>query len=325
MTNVESLNIPAATSVRDECQAALDEDGLSRNAASREIGVSVATLSTWLNGKYKGDNDKIEAKAQRWLQTRREADQLTLKMAGLDKHRDLGVTDEVAAVLAHAHAVGDIVLIHGASGRGKSWAAARYCETHSNAYQVNATQAVKSVAGLLKRVADAVGAYGDHRSAMATEDAVIAKLLDRRAMLVVDEAHHLSAMLLDELRLIRDLSGCGLALIGDDAIRMTLGRCPQIVGAGCLTAGDRRAQRGRRRRPAGRRDPAAAVKAGNPRGGVLSARGPGGVSYPAARLGAGLDDPPRSPGVTGSRSMTWRPPAMTAAGLDDVVREAVSA
>ena len=230
MTNIEPLNVDGIDLVLSECQRALEADGLSRNAAARQIGVSSATLSLWLNGTYKGDNDKIQDKVKRWLKTRREADRLTLAAAGLQLHRDLGVTDEVSSVLAHAHAVGDIVLIHGASGRGKSWAAARYCETHSNACLMNATRAVKSVAGLLKRVGDAVGSYGDHRSAMETEDAIIAKLVDRRALLVVDEAHHLSAMLLDELRLIRDLSGCGLALIGDDAIRMTLGRCPQIVG-----------------------------------------------------------------------------------------------
>ena len=46
----------------------------------------------------------------------------------------------------------------------------------------------------------------------------------------MDEAQHLGARLLDALRGLRDLSGCGLALVGDDTIRMTLARCPQVTG-----------------------------------------------------------------------------------------------
>ena len=36
--------------------------------------------------------------------------------------------------------------------------------------------------------------------------------------------------LLDELRCIRDNAGCGLALIGNDSVLMSIRRCPQILG-----------------------------------------------------------------------------------------------
>ena len=49
---------------------------------------------------------------------------------------------------------------------------------------------------------------------------------------MIDEAHHLRAAQLDELRCIHDpeLAGCGLALIGDESIEMPLARCPQVIG-----------------------------------------------------------------------------------------------
>ena len=53
---------------------------------------------------------------------------------------------------------------------------------------------------------------------------------DRQALLVVDEAHHLRDKLLDELRIIRDRSGCGLALLADKSIGMALARCQQVDG-----------------------------------------------------------------------------------------------
>lgn len=228
MTDVRRL-VPA-DSTKFECLAEMDKQKLSRNVAAKRIGVSSATLSQWLSGKYAGDVAAVEAKVERWLHTQREAERHSLEAAGLDIHRDLGVTDEVVATLAHAQAVGDVVLVHGQSGAGKSWGARHYCRTHSSAYYVSMTCAVRSLSGMLGRVSSAVGAYADHRSALEAETAVIDRLRDRRALLVIDEAHHLSARLLDELRCIRDIAGCGLALIGDDAVRMTLARCPQIVG-----------------------------------------------------------------------------------------------
>ena len=136
----------------------------------------------------------------------------------------------MVTALSHAQAVGDVVLVHGQSGAGKSWAAQHYCRTHSSAHYLSMTCAVRSLSGLLGRIGIAVGVGDRHGSALEAESAVIARLQDRGALLVVDEAHHLTARLLDELRCIRDVAGCGLALIGDDSVRATLARCPQIVG-----------------------------------------------------------------------------------------------
>lgn len=213
-----------------EFLAELDRQGLSRNVVARRIGISATALSQWLAGKYRGDNDAVEAKVARWVRTQREAERHSLEAAGLDKHRELGVTEEVLATLAHAQAAGDVVLIHGASGAGKSWAAAHYCRTRSSAYYLEMTCAVRSLSGMLGRVSAAVGVPAEHRSALEAETAVIEQLRGRHALLVCDESHHLTARLLDELRCIRDHARCGLALVGNNAIRMTLARCPQIVG-----------------------------------------------------------------------------------------------
>ena len=204
--------------------------GLSKNAAAKQIGLSGSTLSQWLNDTYPGDVPAVERKIAIWLQTRREAQRRSFAAAGLDSHRELAVTDQVMTALSHAQAVGDVVLVHGQSGAGKSWAAQHYCRTHSSAHYVSMTCAVRGLPGLLGRVGVAVGVGATHGSALDAESAIIARLQDRGALLVVDEAHHLTAKLLDELRCIRDVAGCGLALIGDDSVRMTLARCPQIVG-----------------------------------------------------------------------------------------------
>ena len=77
-------------------------------------------------------------------------------------------------------------------------------------------------------VGAAIGAGRHFASALEAESAIIDRLRDRRALLVVDVAHHLRDKLLDELHIIRDRSGCGLALIADKTIEVTLARCAQV-------------------------------------------------------------------------------------------------
>ncbi len=217
------------------CRAEMAAAGLSISDVAREIGagVSTGTASKWLRGVYEGDVAAVTARVRAWLRTRGEAARRSMSAAGLDRHTPLGVTEEIEAVLAHAQAAGDVVLIHGRSGAGKSWAAARYCGSRTPSFRVVMTGAVVTLAGLLARVAAAVGAGDRHGSALAAETAIVARLQGRGALLVVDEAHHLSARLLDELRCIRDLAGVGLALVGGDELWAALAgsvRCDQIVG-----------------------------------------------------------------------------------------------
>ena len=235
MTQVVSFQptgAEGAVDLRAEVRAEMGACGLSRVRVAREIGqgVSASTLTRWLNGDYPGDVAAVEARCARWLETRRERARTSLGDAGFDRHADTEAGDEITGALAYAQATGDMVLVHGPSGRGKSWMTRRHCAARAGAFYLSVTGATVTLAGLLSRLADAVGAGPEHGSALAAETAVVARLADRGALVVVDEAHHLSAKLLDELRCIRDNAGCGLALVGDDSVRMTLARCPQVLG-----------------------------------------------------------------------------------------------
>ncbi|MCY3878055.1 MAG: AAA family ATPase [Rhodobacteraceae bacterium] len=213
-----------------ECEEQMGRLGLSQNRAARRIGISAAALSQWRHGCYSGDSAGIEDRVRRWLSTEDEVEGNSPGDDRLDRHLEFRVTREIASRLAHAQATGDIVLVKGSSGTGKSWAARRFAETHSATHCVTVTGAVRSLAGLLGMVVRATGSSGAVRSALEAEQAAVANLRGRNSLLIVDEAHHLSSRLLDELRCIRDLAGCGLALIGDWSIDLPLARCPQVVG-----------------------------------------------------------------------------------------------
>ena len=221
-----------ADQARAACRAAMDSARLSIGQASREIGdgVSAPTLGRWLRGTYTGDVPAVTARIEAWLLTRREGDARSLAEAGLDRHAETDAATSIDDALAYAHASKDIVLIHGPSGRGKTSAARHYRATHSRVFYMPATRAMATMAGLLTCLGEAIRAYPASISAINWERAIIARLREGNSLVIVDEAHHLRDALLDELRCIRDNAGCGLALIGNDALLMSFRRCPQILG-----------------------------------------------------------------------------------------------
>jgi len=216
--------------LRAAFQIELEQSGLSTARAADQIGRHASSITRWLNGTYTGDNDAVAADIERWLDTRADAARRSLDGAGLDRHAETSAARQITSALAYAHAAGDIVAIIGKPGRGKTWASERYCAGRTNAFYLSVSSAVFSLPGLLSLVGEAIGAGRHHRSALEAERTIIDRLRDRQALIVVDEAHHLRDKLLDELRIIRDRAGCGLALVADETIRMALARCQQVDG-----------------------------------------------------------------------------------------------
>ena len=221
-----------AQGLRARVKAEMEAFAISRAKAADEIGagVSAGTLSLWLGCAYTGDNRAVEARIARWLDTRAERAAHAFGGARLEAHAETSAARQVAAALAYAQAAGDLALVHGPSGRGKSWNARRHTQARASAYWLRASPTLTSLPGLLGRLGAPVAGGARYASSTAAETAIVTALEDRGALLVIDEAHHLRATQLDELRCIRDMAGCGLALIGDDTILMTLARCPQVRG-----------------------------------------------------------------------------------------------
>lgn len=135
----------------------------------------------------------------------------------------------VVAALAIAREMGDVVAIYGAQGVGKTSAALAYAErvnprpTSSpmqyvaKAWYVAAHPAIAGVVPLLRAICEELGGGVMDRAAGAAElHGALVRLTERRCgLLIVDEAQHLTAAALEQLRALHDASGVGLALIGN--------------------------------------------------------------------------------------------------------------
>ena len=222
---------------RAEVRALLAERGWSKNYAAARIGVSGTTLSQWLHGKYKGDNDRIGQLVRRWLDTERDVS--ALQAAGLvDRHADLAVTEQVERAARHAQANADVVVVFGAAGAGKSWALKHYCAASTGAWFVEMSPAVTTPAAVLARIAEGIGVGAGMTTAARLERAVVDRLKIGSTLVAVDEAHHLTQALLDVVRCVYDQAGCGLVLSGNEPLwsRLASGeRAAQLVSRVGLT------------------------------------------------------------------------------------------
>lgn len=230
MGTVERMTDRSGGDARAELRALMDERGWSTAEAARRAGVSATAIGAWLRGEYRGRADRIESLARRLLRTERDA--AGLAAAGLDRHADLAITEQIAAAAAHAHTNADLVVVFGAAGGGKTAALRRYCTDHAGAWMVTMSPAVTTPAAALGRIAEELDGSTSEGTAARLERAVVSRLSVGRALLVVDEAHHLSQALLDVVRCVHDAAGCGLLLAGNEPLwgRLARGeRAAQLV------------------------------------------------------------------------------------------------
>ena len=222
--------------LRAEARALLDEQGWSIAEAAGRIGTSDTTLSQWLRGKYPGKNTSVAARVRRWIDT--ERDMSAARTAGHGRHADLAVTDQIMRAARHAQANGDISVVYGASGASKSYSLERYCLSSAGAFFCTVSPAVTTPASVLLRIARATGVVGGPTTAARLEQAVVERLSVGSALLVVDEANHLTQPLLDVVRCVHDQAHCGLVLAGNEPLwgRLASGeRAAQLVSRVGLT------------------------------------------------------------------------------------------
>ena len=210
-----------------QTRAELEAGGLSQAAAAREIGFSDSTLSQWLAGKYGGDRDAVADRVTAWLAARADRAVLTQSLPEPPGWIETPSAVRIDAALGYAQLVGDIAVIYGGAGMGKTMTARRYAAKRPNAWIATMTPATQALGPCLDRVSEACGIRTPGGRAARLE----ANLRERvpgkaRGLLIVDEAQHLGLRALESLRGLHDATGAGLALVGNERVytRLTGGR-----------------------------------------------------------------------------------------------------
>ena len=212
--------------LRERTRAAMAAAGLSQAKAAHEIGLSDSALSQWLAGKYGGDTAGVDAKVERWIKAHDERAVLAQRMPAAPEWTPTPTARRIEAGLSYAQLAGDVTVIYGGAGVGKTQAARRYAETRPNVWIAAMTPAVQALGPCLERLALACGLRPTNGRPARLEVELRDRLTGSQGLLIVDEAQHLSPRALEGVRSLHDATGVGVALIGNETIysRLTGGR-----------------------------------------------------------------------------------------------------
>ncbi len=217
---------PVEGDLIERVQAAITDGGLTQAAAAGQIGISDAALSQWLRGKYPGDQEAVAAKAARWLESRAARAQLAAQLPEAPAWVETTAASRVMAALSWAQLAGDVAVVYGGSGTGKTVAARRYAESRPNVWLATMTAGSRTISPCLERCALAAGIRHVPSRSWRIETALVDRVRGSVGLLIVDEAQHLDVRALEGLRGIHDAGGIGLALLGSELVyaRLTGGR-----------------------------------------------------------------------------------------------------
>lgn len=192
-----------------ELRALMDSKGYQQKQVAQLLGVSVATVSLYLKGEYNGNVAEMDRKVSELI----ERD----KAKVVEAKYNAAFVPTLAArrgmeVMAFAHVEGEINVIYGSAGLGKTQMLKEYARRNSSAVLIEVDPSCTPKV-LLRKLAEAVGANarGVNNELL---DSIVSKLKGSERLLMIDEAELLSTRSLEFIRRIHDLTGVGVVLAG---------------------------------------------------------------------------------------------------------------
>lgn len=192
-----------------ELRTLMDSKGYQQKQVAQLLGVSVTTVSLYLKGEYNGNVAEMDRKVSELIERDKakvvEAKYNTAFVPTLAARRGM-------EVMAFAHVEGEINVIYGSAGLGKTQMLKEYERQNSSAVLIEVDPSCTPKV-LLRKIAEAVGANarGVNNELL---DSIVSKLKGSERLLMIDEAELLSTRSLEFIRRIHDLTGVGVVLAG---------------------------------------------------------------------------------------------------------------
>lgn len=225
MENVVALSRAEAkqTNVLAQINSVLESKVITAAQLAKEISLSPAALSQVLKGKYAADPIAIINKLEKWLNLRQE------RIATPNVNPGFVMTETAKLItsdLTYAQVTESIVVIFGASGVGKSETLREYKRRNNNVWMITASPSRSSLTECLYEIALELG-LDDAPRRKGPLSRVIRQRLDKsEGLVIIDEADHLDYPTLEELRILQEETGIGMAFVGNNKVytQLTGGR-----------------------------------------------------------------------------------------------------
>ncbi len=203
------------TDARESIKKYMEESGKTQTVTAKEIGVSSATLSLFMKGRYAGDNEEVAASIRQFLYIDRKRKVLAQKPPVCVEIKN---TSQILEKVYVTQATGDILLIYGDAGCGKTTALQYYQKNNRNVIYIEADVTNNSYRAILGMIAEEMGENGNMSTASMMRR-VISRLKGTTTLLVIDEAQHLAPKAFDAIRALNDKAGIGIVYAGNPSIK----------------------------------------------------------------------------------------------------------
>ncbi|QGM80694.1 AAA family ATPase [Otariodibacter oris] len=187
----------------------MESKGFNQKQVANLFGVSIATVSQYLSGKYQGNCEELDKKVDE-LMARYKAKVIEAKYDS--SFVETSTAKRGMEIMDFAHVEGEINVIFGAAGLGKTQMLKQYAKTHSSAVLIEVDPSCTPKV-LLRRIAEKVGVTAKGINSELLEG-IVSKLTGSERLLMIDEAELLSTRSLEFVRRIHDLTGIGVVLAG---------------------------------------------------------------------------------------------------------------
>ena len=186
----------------------------TQTQVAKEIGLSTATISQFLDGSYKGNNKKVKNTIDKYIEQIKERSKIK---NGISFYPELYNSRQTLFICNYAHLNNDIALICGAAGAGKTTALNHYKANNIGVIMVTADPCCSTTLGILKRILLALNKpiKGD-KSVMFND--LINYFKGSNKLLIIDEADNLNFTALQTIRTLNDKAKIGIVLSGNDKI-----------------------------------------------------------------------------------------------------------
>ncbi len=125
--------------------------------------------------------------------------------------------NDVNIAVSFAKAAGDISLIYGEAGLGKTVSLKQYVKTHADAIYIELKDCDKSIKGVSEKILSYIGKQQNGTDRVLV-DTIINYLKATPKLIIIDEAQHLSIRALENLRAINDVTETGIVLCGNPTV-----------------------------------------------------------------------------------------------------------
>ena len=196
-------------SVLQKLRDFLERKDISINKVAKQIGYSAAVISTYLQGKYTGDIEKLEWAVASFLMRQEEIEAMPKELIPFCPITNADIVFQIART---CHLEQEIGVLVGEAGTGKTKAAKEYSKQNPDVIFIEADLSFTTKV-FFRELHKKLGMDGNGGIYDLFADCV-EKLKDSNRLIIIDEAENLPYRALDMVRRLYDKANIGILLIG---------------------------------------------------------------------------------------------------------------